>query len=203
MIVRSLVLVLLLITNIYGTGDRCLKLDLVLLVDLSGSVEGREQFIADACQSFVDNLNVGENEIRISVITFNSYTTTLSSLTSNKETLNRAIDNIRYTPAHNMTNMSMGLRQASWELTNSSRQGVRRMIVIITDGMPDSRQDTLAAVDELSIFSIDLCGVFVYDHYDDTIAHGLEFLRTITGSCFTHGNYVILSEQIKRLSICL
>lgn len=200
---RSILLILILITNIHSITNKCLKLDLVLLVDISGSVEEREHFIADACQSFVDNLNLGENDINISIITFNSYTTTLSPLTANRNNLNKAIDNIRFTPAHGMTNMPMGLRQAAWELNNSSRQGVRKMVIIITDGMPDSRQDTLLAVDELSLFSIQLCGVFVYDYYDDTIAHGLEFLKSICGACFTHGNYVILSEQIKRLSICL
>lgn len=196
-------MIIILMIIISSFSPRCTKIDIVLLLDISGSVEGREQFIVDATRSFVDNLNVGESEVRISIITFNSYITTICPLTADRTVLHQAIDRMAYIQAHGMTNMPLGLRQASWELTNNSRIGARRMVVIITDGMPDSRQDTIVAVDELSIYSIGLCGVFVYDHYDDTIAHGLEFLRNITGSCFTHGNYVILSEQIKRLSICL
>lgn len=183
---------------------RCLKLDLVLLVDLSGSVEGREQFISDAVQSFIDQLDISPSAVRVSIITFNSVPTVRLSLSDDRDRLLSTAQSIRYSVCYGLTNMAMALRYASYELVNNSRPGATRMIVLITDGLPDSPQETYSAVSALSIHQIGLCGVFVYDEKEgEQIVEGIDFLRSICGDCFAHSNYITLTYQLKRLSICL
>lgn len=63
--------------------------DLVLLLDVSGSVENYVDFIRKAARSFVNTIDAGD---RVSIVTFNDDATILSGFSTDKDALSESLD---------------------------------------------------------------------------------------------------------------
>jgi VWFA-related protein len=128
--------------------------NLVLLLDVSGSVENYVNFIRKAARSFV---NTVEKDDRLSIVTFSDDVYVLSKFTTDKEALSKSLDSF---DAGGGTAYYDALAYALADTLRPLR-GERTAIVILTDG-DDNRSflafDTLAG-------SIQESGALIYPLY--------------------------------------
>jgi VWFA-related protein len=128
--------------------------NLVLLLDVSGSVENYVDFIRKAARSFVNTVSPND---RISIVTFNDDVHVLSGFTTNKAKLSESLDTF---DAGGATAYYDGL---AYTLADTLRpiHGERTAIVVLTDG-DDNRSflsfDSLAG-------SIQESGALIYPLY--------------------------------------
>lgn len=117
--------------------------DIVLVLDTSGSMGGTPlEQTKIAASKFV--AQVAGNNTRISLVRFDTYAELLCEFTTDKELLFARIDGLY---DRGMTDMYEGLSLASEQLINSSAE--RKMIVLMSDGMPDFPEYVLSLSDEL------------------------------------------------------
>jgi VWFA-related protein len=128
--------------------------NLVLLLDVSGSVENYVNFIRKAARSFVDT--VGERD-RVSIVIFNEDVKVLSKFTTDKAALSGSLDTF---DAGGGTAYYDALAYAVSD-TLRPLKGERTAIVILTDG-DDNR--SFLAFDSL-IGSIQESGALIYPLY--------------------------------------
>ncbi len=128
--------------------------NLVLLLDVSGSVGNYVNFIRKAARSFVDTARAGD---RISIITFNEDVKVLSGFTTDKRKLSESLDTF---DAGGGTAYYDAL---AYTLADSLRplRGERTAIVVLTDG-DDNR--SFLAFDSL-LGSIQESGALIYPLY--------------------------------------
>lgn len=131
--------------------------NLVLLLDVSGSVDNYVNFIRKAARAFV---NTVDREDKISIITFNDDVKTIATFTTNRQQLSESLDTFDAGGA------TAYYDAIGYTLTETLRpmRGDRTAIVILTDG-DDNRSflpfDSLAS-------SIDESGALIYPLYVPT-----------------------------------
>lgn len=109
-------------------------LDVVLVVDTSGSMKGKRLTNAKkAAKQFVQGLISGatNNNVKVSVVEFADYAIEQIGLTNDINALNRKIDRLK---ASGATYTQDGLKKAKSILAESNAQ--QKRIVLISDGMP-------------------------------------------------------------------
>src|SRR6185369_13881362 len=79
--------VLIMLTLLGRCKAQCLKLDIMLIGDMSGSVQGNEQFVYNALSTFASRFELSEEGVKIGAITFDSSPKLISPLTANKQQL--------------------------------------------------------------------------------------------------------------------
>lgn len=128
--------------------------NLVLLLDVSGSVDSYVNFIRKAARSFVET--VGSDD-RISIVTFNEDVHVISSFSGNKQKLSESLDTF---DAGGGTAFYDAL---AYTLTDTLRplKGERTAIVVLTDG--DDNRSFLAFNSLLG--SIQESGALIYPLY--------------------------------------
>lgn len=128
--------------------------NLVLLLDVSGSVENYVNFIRRAARNFVETV---EKRDRVSIVTFNDDVKVLSSFTTDKELLSKSLDTF---DAGGGTAYYDAL---AYSVADTLRplKGERTAIVILTDG-DDNR--SFLAFDSL-MGSIQESGALIYPLY--------------------------------------
>lgn len=128
--------------------------NLVLLLDVSGSVENYVDFIRKAARNFVDTVNVDD---RVSIVIFNEDVKVLSSFTTDKTKLSKSLDSF---DAGGGTSYYDSL---AYTLTDTLRplKGERTAIVVLSDG--DDNHSFLS-FDSL-LGSIQESGALVYPLY--------------------------------------
>jgi uncharacterized protein YegL len=196
----------------------CLKLDVMILADRSSSVGGKEQFIHDAVYTFIDKFELSEDGIKIGLITFGDLARLESHLSYYKDSLKMATNIISPYSANGSTNLSEALIMATQELVINGRQGVMKIVILITDGEP-SNKDTAAEHATFlksmpgtliwGIFvkkmEIDITSPYMPNFVSPYIAnYGADYLKSISSpNCFIESDYNNLVEQVKKLDICL
>lgn len=129
-------------------------IDFMLLIDASGSMKGQELIEAKAAASALVEDMIDFSIHRIGVIKFNDVSELLSPLTDNRANmLQEKINNI---VAQMGTNMVGALHKAYDELEKSSND---RVIIIVTDGSPDRRTQTVNYAKELKEKGIRIIGI--------------------------------------------
>ncbi len=196
--------ILLLLLFSFTLSAQCLKLDIVVVGDLSGSVYGHEPFIGDALQTFISRFDLSEETIKIGVIVFNHNTKVLTHLTSDKDILFQVSNRISNSLADGTTDMSGALMAASNEIEQNGRPGVMKIVILITDGMPDNEDDTKQTATNLKqIMGTSIFGVYMRNGPGKT-GGGDVFLESISSeNGYLESNYENLAEQLKKLDICL
>ena len=187
------------VENIESHG--CLEMDIILLGDLSGSIDGSEQFVADALEAFVSRFDLGENTLRIGAATFSWNIYEISQLTHDKKKLLTGIDYLRTHRMGATTRMSNAIDYASEQFSKYGRPGVKKMVIIISDGAANQPKNTVLAIKNLvEKHRAFICGVYVW-----TPSGGDEdFMFSISNeACFVSSSYEILVEELERLDICL
>lgn len=193
---KTLLLTLLVSTCSYCQG--CLEMDIMIIGDYSGSIYGRQKYVADAVDAFISRFDLSERGMKIGILTFNDNSTLWSGLTTNKKKLQQTVTSLYELTPSGSTNLSTALQDAALELQYGRK--VPKLIVLITDGMPDNAPDAEKTAREIyTFFNINICGIYVNGSYGD--AQWLE--KICTNSCFSRSSFEYLAEQLKRMDICL
>lgn len=144
------------------------QLSVALVVDKSGSMSGsRMEDTQRAVSNFVKNT---DTEYNIGLITFDSSARTESSLTKDKNTILRSVQNVA---ADGGTSIFQGLWEAAAMLKNA---GGRRIVILLSDG-----EDGDAGRIEEVLEELNRCNIYVY-----TIGVGgadTEYLSYIASRC--------------------
>jgi Ca-activated chloride channel family protein len=142
--------------------------NLALLVDTSGSMEGRA--IADARAASLALIGSLAPEDRIAVVVFNSKAEVLLSSTKLEDTsakeLRKKIEGMKATGT---TDMASGLRMAIDEVThNLIREGVNR-VVLVGDGVPNDDRQINALVGDAAAHGVSITALGLGNDYDETL----------------------------------
>lgn len=177
----------------------CLRMEIMLVADMSTSVSGREVFIYNALKIFADRFDLDDNGIRIGVVRFSDKAYLLTELTSNKENVYKALSSLG-SDAYGTTNMLDAIEIAGSEILNNGRVDVNRIIVLISDGDPDDEEQTLKAAQKIKSFQIGICGIFVNGSTNES----KEYMREISSEfCYVESDYENLVRELEKLDVCL
>ena len=178
-------------------GSACGKVDVVIVADYSGSMDGSEYHVTSAIEEFVESLDVSPEGVNIAIISFHSFVYVQTPLTGDRAQLRGAVSVLRKEVATGTTKMDMALSQAKVELF-SQRLNATKIVVLITDGYPDSKESTSAEGRDLLNMGVRLCGVYIGDGDD-----GAKFLNDVTMGCYSRSTPLSLIEALKKITICL
>lgn len=174
----------------------CLEMDIIILCDLSGSVEGKEQFITEAVTTFVDKIDISETGIRVGVMGFNEIPFIVSGLNGNKEEIKHLVEDYPFS-GEGLTYMSTGLQVAFNELSRD-RPGVQKLIILISDGAASDEDDAMTVVDQLKFVNVGICGVLIRNASSDS-----DFMKKISNGCYVESSYESLVVELAKMDICL
>ena len=121
--------------NSISKFDNSKKLDIVMVIDNSGSMTGdKMQQVKSDAASLVDSL-LADADNKIALISFDSYADIHSGLTNNKQLLLNYINDL---PIAGSTNYYDALLKAETVLSDYSQQDGRELILLfLTDGYPN------------------------------------------------------------------
>lgn len=192
---KTLFLILALSTSSFA---QCLEMDIMLVGDFSFSVQGNEKFVVDAIQSFSDRFKLSETGVNIGIVTFNSDVYLTSPLSQDNADINRSIESLRSVACSGTTNMTEALQVAANELTKG-RSGVMKSIILISDGRPNSPSSTIQTADMIkNLMRYTICTVLIdMDDSDEGVLIG------ISSNCYVSTNFNSLSDELKKLDVCL
>jgi VWFA-related protein len=167
--------------------------NLVLLIDLSGSIKDKLDVIKNAALKFVDVLG---SQDKIGVISFTDEIRVVSQLTSDRDELKRRIKSIE--KPHGGT----AFYEATWfALVDTLRetQGQRNAIVVLSDGV-DSSMDRYNPLDSRVSFAqltnrLEESDVMVFPIYLDT-----EYEEVFERGNSTSEAYAVARDQLERLA---
>ncbi|XP_061652657.1 collagen alpha-1(XXVIII) chain-like isoform X1 [Phyllopteryx taeniolatus] len=170
-----------LIREICGCGIKCKErpMELVFVIDSSESV-GPENFeiIKDFVNALVDRVTVGRNSTRIGLVLYSLEVRLVFNLARyvTKQDIKQAIRNIQYMGEGTYTGTA--IRKATQEAFYSSRLGVSKVAIVITDGQADKREPVKLgiAVREAHAANIEMFALGIVNTSDPTQA---EFLREL------------------------
>ena len=142
--------------------------NLALLVDTSGSMEGKA--IADARAASLALIGSLAPEDRIAVVVFDSKAETLLASTRLDDTdpkeLRKKIEAMKATGT---TDMADGLRMAIHEVTaHLDREGVNR-VVLVGDGVPNEDGEILPLVAQAAAQGVSVTALGLGNDYDETL----------------------------------
>lgn len=154
-------------------------MELVFVIDSSESV-GPENFeiIKDFVNALVDRVTVGRNATRIGLVLYSLEVRLVFNLARyvTKQDIKQAIRNIPYMGEGTYTGTA--IRKATQEAFFSSRGGVSKVAIVITDGQTDKREPVKLdiAVREAHAANIEMFALGIVNTSDPTQA---EFLREL------------------------
>ena len=197
----TILIAVLFTSNINTHSQDCLDVDIILLVDFSGSVNGYEPFIIDAINSFTNRYDLDQGTIKIGIIVFASGIDYYVPLTSNRTELLKATEWIKENPTYigagRGTALLPALNVVRAEFMENSRS-VNKILIIISDGEPDNMDMCHDSVWEIKQqFQVILVGILI----DDKEANP-EFMKSIS-EVYVSTNYEYLSKTVEDLQYCL
>lgn len=178
----------------------CLQMDIMLIGDLSGSIDDNEYFVANAFAAFVSKFELSDNTVKIGAIVFSEETILLSHLTSKKGQLLTSIDFIRNNDLSGTTRMGDAILEAWSEFTLYGRSDVRRMIIMVSDGAVDEPSITYSLIQTMKAqTSVEFCGIYV-----DTYGGNPDYVANISEPyCYVSTSYSILVQELEKLDLCI
>ena len=177
----------------------CLELDIMILGDLSGSTIGKKSFVIDAIKTFANRFELSDNTIRIGAAIFDDKLVILSPLTSDKEYLLSEVDNIWRYYMGGTTRMTSSVLYMKEIFDASDRPTVNKMLIIISDGIPNHRGNAYGAIRQLENSNVNICGIFINTGEGDE-----GFMMIVSNpACYVSTSYETLADELERLDICL
>lgn len=114
----------------------CLVADIIILADMSSSVQGAEHFIWDAVAVLPTRFEMLESKVRMGLIRFAGMPEVVIPLTGDR---NFFLKNLgvqkTYGASGSSTNIYGALEEAKKQFDRSPRNGIPRFIVLVTDGL--------------------------------------------------------------------
>jgi Ca-activated chloride channel family protein len=163
--------------------------DLVMVLDRSGSMEGRK--LNDACQAVIHLLNQLGPDDRLALVTYSNRTQIQSELMAmNSDNRRQLISVVKQIEAGGGTNLGGGLSQGIDMLLSTPGSGRQRKLVLISDGLANQGITDPGALGRMastaveSLFSISTVGV------------GLDFNETLMAAIADQsaGHYHFLED---------
>ncbi len=179
----------------------CAKIDIILIADMSGSINGQQQYVHDALYQFADRFELEENGIRMSLIKFNDDATVLYPLGNDKAELMQAIETIKTTYPEGTTKMTTAFIATMNEfIKRGGRDDPLRVVILISDGAPtDDEQSKQMAKDLRETFNSLIFGILVSSYEQDE-----QFMREVSSlNCYLETGYGSLANELKKLDICI
>ncbi|XP_053405850.1 collagen alpha-1(XII) chain-like [Mercenaria mercenaria] len=183
------------LTNCNGS-----QFDIVFVLDSSGSV-GEENFkiVKSFVKSVVGNLNIGQDNTRVGIITFSRYPVIRLHLDdyTDKEALLKAIDVVPYIAGITETHSALYLLKD--EGFRGSRPDVPNIAVVVTDGKSFHTNLTTVASEELQAQGVVMFGIGIGGNVN------LNELSSIASSpnnqyVYTVTNFASLTNIVNSLS---
>lgn len=138
-----------------GCPSDAIQLDLILALDRSGSMEGPKLAGAKAAAiGFAAEMDFAV--ARVGVVAFNQGAELVQPLTADRAAVVRSVAGLR---TAGLTNLAAPVTEALSELTGSrGRPGVRKVLVLMTDGRPEgsTSESARAAADEARATGVQL-----------------------------------------------
>lgn len=167
-----------------GCGVRCKErpMELVFVIDSSESV-GPENFeiIKDFVAALVDRLTVGRNATRVGLVLYSLDVQVVFNLAryTTKQDVKQAIRRILYLGEGTYTGTA--IRKATQEAFYSTRSGVRKVAIVITDGQTDKREPVKLdiAVREAHAANIEMYALGIVNASDPAQSEFLQELNLI------------------------
>ena len=164
-------------------------LDIVLLLDISGSMYGmplRQE--KKACYALIDEM-IDFSIHKMGIVSFESSARKLISLSNNAESLKNEVLNLS---TGGSTNMEQALKIAYSELEDSKNE---RFIIIVTDGYPDSREQTLNFAKKIKEIGIRIITIGAGSGID------IDFLKKLSslGDAYKIDNMNVLKETFQEV----
>jgi len=179
-------------------SQNCLTVDMMILIDWSGSERSNEEKLATAAYMFASELPISEYELRMGIMTFSECVQDVVELTGSKEKLLNGISALALAEASGGTFINKAINFSCYELNN--KRQVPKVIVIVSDGEIYDLEESLATLQmwkttlPLSIYAVQIGGEKA----------GYKNLTFFTGSAdrieISLPNNLV--ESLKKLSFC-
>lgn len=180
---------------------QCLKLDLVVVGDLSGSTYEHQYEIQYAFQSFVDRFDLNEEGVNISFVVFGQESGIVTGLTDDKDKLYNGIQTMFSYPVGAKTSIAKGLITAYSEILYNGREDAKKIIVFISDGVATVDVDLMYKY--INLIKADprvtVCGVLI-----NSIVSSENLMFELSDEyCYVATDYHYLQETLEKMSLCL
>lgn len=116
---------------------QCLQLDITLVGDISGSVDGNRHHVVEAFDGLIDRFE--NKDVRISIIAFGNYPYVLANYSYDNQYLKEQSKRILDLDLGASTDLTEALMMAAAN-SFAGREGVRKVIVIVSDGHPTMKR---------------------------------------------------------------
>ncbi|ESO83270.1 hypothetical protein LOTGIDRAFT_236717 [Lottia gigantea] len=154
---------------IQSCGDIGCKdyMDVVTVVDGSDSISHTEfESVKNAVKEFVQELSLESPLSRFSLVLFSSNVSNVIDFTHNKADLLSQIDSLEQ--PRDGTDTAAALEKTNALMNISGRQGVPKIIVVITDGYSKNSTQTIIHADEAKNMGINVFSIGITDKKQDT-----------------------------------
>lgn len=190
-------ILLLLLNGSFTSKPGCAKLDIIIVADISGSVDGSEDYLNNAIISFIDGIDISEDGIRIGVVSFNDDSWLELKLTGDHDYFDSNFKRLN-APNAAGTHLSTGLFTAMNEFETSGRKDIPKLIIVISDGDIQDHDEVVNYARNISVEGVVMCGLMIKDgNSDDSI------FKEIMGGCYFETDFQSLIKDIQKIDICL
>ncbi len=188
-----------LLISIFLLLPGCNDLDIIVLADYSSSVDGNEKFIYSAISSFERGLDISPDNVNLGVVVFNNYSEVICPLEGNLKEINDRIALLSDYLASGTTNLSSALYSAFDEFNTRGREGYKKIVIVISDGQPDSPEDTYKITQQLKLVGIEIFTIMINDEVSNP-----EYMKSISSkNNFYNTDYQGLVKTLEQLNLCL
>lgn len=193
----TIIIILLNIHKSHACDGGCLKADVIVLVDVSGSIDGYEDQIHLALVGFVDGLDISEDGIRAGIIAFGDKATTLCPLTGDHDKFDDTFKRVK-ADRNGGTNMREGVIAVMDEYSKRGRPDAVKVVIVISDGATSFQPETLQLLESFSLMQALVCSVLIKNTVSDA-----DFMKKVGGNCYLETDYSKLYKELERLDFCL
>lgn len=197
-------LIVVLLGWVHRCQGQCLKLDVVLVGDYSGSVEGNEPFVRAAFHAFADRLDLGEDQVRLGIVLFGDQATIDCPLTGDRATLLDRLALLETKAAqYGGTDLTSGLLTAGAMLT-LDRPDARKLVVLISDGLHNNHdRDPQALAQLLQLQQVQVAPVLILSNHLVEGAGRPLMVSLASPGLYHEASYETLIGVLKKLDVCL
>lgn len=186
----------------FSGTSQCTKADVVVLVDVSGSISGNEYQVKEALLASVDILDGFSDNIRLSVITFSDNTEMVAPLTSDSDAYSLSAKKLEIV-SQNGTDMTEAVIRATSYLMNVGRPGARKVIVLVSDGQPNSVDSAHQAIGDAKESGVIFFSIYISGDYEYTALKKFMLRVASDAGYFFQSSYGSLAKLLRELDPCM